>query len=60
MATLSAELTRTSPVSRTYGLRSISGKTIDSRLAFIIAAGVLGGLSLVAVPTAARAVIGPR
>lgn len=42
-----AALTRTSPVSRIYGLGSIYGKTMrDSRLAFIIAAGLLGGLSL--------------
>lgn len=35
--------------SRIYGLGSIYGKTIrDSRLAFIIAAGVLGGMMLVA------------
>lgn len=48
MATAAATLTRTSPVSRIYGLGSIYGKTIrDSRLAFIIAAGLLGGLSLV-------------
>jgi Putative exporter of polyketide antibiotics len=41
-------LTRTSAVSRIYGFGSIYGKTIrDSRLAFIIAAGMLGGLSLV-------------
>ncbi len=41
-------LTRISPVSRVYGFGSIYGKTIrDSRLAFIIAAGLLGGLSLV-------------
>jgi polyether ionophore transport system permease protein len=39
---------RISPVSRIYGFGSIYGKTIrDSRLAFIIAAGLLGGLSLV-------------
>jgi ABC-2 type transport system permease protein len=53
MATTSAPmsapaLTRTSAISRIYGLGSIYGKTIrDSRLAFIIAAGLLGGLSLV-------------
>ncbi|HTK43878.1 MAG TPA: hypothetical protein VL749_00805 [Patescibacteria group bacterium] len=44
----SLELTRTSAISRVYGFGSIFGKTIrDSRLAFIIAAGLLGGLSLV-------------
>ena len=44
----SLELTRTSALSRIYGFGSIYGKTIrDSRLAFIIAAGLLGGLSLV-------------
>ena len=48
MTTASAGLTRTSPISRIYGLGSIYGKTIrDSRLAFIIAAGLLGGLALV-------------
>jgi ABC-2 type transport system permease protein len=48
MALASAELTRSSSISRIYGLGSIYGKTIrDSRLAFIIAAGLLGGLSLV-------------
>jgi ABC-2 type transport system permease protein len=42
------QLTRTSALSRIYGFGSIFGKTIrDSRLAFIIAAGLLGGLSLV-------------
>jgi ABC-2 type transport system permease protein len=47
MAAASGELTGTSPISRIYGLGSIYGKTIrDSRLAFIIAAGLLGGLSL--------------
>jgi ABC-2 type transport system permease protein len=41
-------MTRISPLSRLYGFGSIYGKTIrDSRLAFIIAAGLLGGLSLV-------------
>jgi ABC-2 type transport system permease protein len=41
-------LTGISPFSRLYGFGSIYGKTIrDSRLAFIIAAGLLGGLSLV-------------
>ena len=35
-------------ISRLYGFGSIYGKTIrDSRLAFIIAAGLLGGLALV-------------
>jgi ABC-2 type transport system permease protein len=44
----SLQLTRTSALSRIYGLGSIYGKTMrDSRLAFIIAAGLLGGLSLV-------------
>lgn len=44
----SLQLTRTSAISRVYGFGSIYGKTIrDSRLAFIIAAGLLGGLSLV-------------
>src|SRR5262245_16113452 len=39
--------TRTSTFSRFYGLGSIYGKTLrDSRLAFIIAAGLLGGLAL--------------
>ncbi|HWH20121.1 MAG TPA: hypothetical protein VN671_06280 [Solirubrobacterales bacterium] len=49
MATVaSLGLTRTSALSRIYGFGSIYGKTIrDSRLAFIIAAGLLGGLSLV-------------
>ena len=49
MATASTlQLTRTSALSRIYGFGSIYGKTIrDSRLAFIIAAGLLGGLSLV-------------
>jgi ABC-2 type transport system permease protein len=47
MAAASGEVTGTSPISRIYGLGSIYGKTIrDSRLAFIIAAGLLGGLSL--------------
>jgi len=47
-ATATAGLTRPSAISRYYGLGSIYGKTIrDSRLAFIIAAGLLGGLSLV-------------
>jgi ABC-2 type transport system permease protein len=37
-----------SSLSRVYGLGSIYGKTIrDSRLAFIIAAGLLGGMALV-------------
>jgi ABC-2 type transport system permease protein len=44
----SLSLTRTSALSRIYGFGSIYGKTMrDSRLAFIIAAGLLGGLSLV-------------
>jgi len=48
MATATAELTRSTALSRFYGFGSIYGKTIrDSRLAFIIAAGMLGGLSLV-------------
>jgi ABC-2 type transport system permease protein len=47
-AAVAPGLTRVSPVSRFYGLGSIYGKTVrDSRLAFIIAAGLLGGLSLV-------------
>ena len=46
--TASIQLTRASAISRIYGFGSIYGKTIrDSRLAFIIAAGLLGGLSLV-------------
>ena len=46
--TARVELTRTSSVSRFYGLGTIYAKTMrDSRLAFIIAAGLLGGLSLV-------------
>ncbi|HLX36112.1 MAG TPA: hypothetical protein VKR30_12825 [Candidatus Limnocylindrales bacterium] len=48
MSAATVELTRSSAFSRIYGLGSIYGKTIrDSRLAFIIAAGLLGGLSLV-------------
>jgi len=48
MTAASLQLTRTSAISRVYGFGSIYGKTIrDSRLAFIIAAGLLGGLSLV-------------
>jgi polyether ionophore transport system permease protein len=50
MATAAAQapLTRASAISRIYGFGSIYAKTIrDSRLAFIIAAGLLGGLSLV-------------
>ena len=48
MATTTAGLTRTSGLSRIYGFGSIYGKSIrDSRLAFIIAAGLLGGMSLV-------------
>lgn len=47
MATASAGLTRTSAISRIYGLGSIYAKTMrDSRLAFIIVAGLLGGLAL--------------
>ena len=47
MTTASAELTRTSAVSRIYGFGSIYAKTMrDSRLAFIIVAGLLGGLAL--------------
>jgi ABC-2 type transport system permease protein len=43
----SIELTRISPISRLYGFGSIYGKTIrDSRLALIVAGGLLGGLSL--------------
>jgi ABC-2 type transport system permease protein len=48
----SAPASRVAPISawsRLYGFGSIYGKTIrDSRLAFIIAAGVLGGMMLVA------------
>jgi ABC-2 type transport system permease protein len=48
MATASAELTRSSAFSRFIGFGSIYAKTMrDSRLAFIIATGLLGGLSLV-------------
>lgn len=40
-------LTRTSPLSRIYGLGTIYAKTMrDSRLALIIVAGLLGGLAL--------------
>lgn len=47
MATTTGELTRISPISRIYGLGSIYAKTVrDSRLAFIVVAGLLGGLSL--------------
>jgi ABC-2 type transport system permease protein len=47
MATTNLELTRSSAVSRIYGFGSIYAKTVrDSRLAFLIAAGLLGGLSL--------------
>jgi len=47
MAAAATTLTRSSAISRFYGFGSIYGKTIrDSRLAFIIAAGLLGGLSL--------------
>jgi ABC-2 type transport system permease protein len=57
MTTQAAPLTgRISPLSRIYGFGSIYGKTIrDSRLAFIIAAGLLGGLALAmgaAIPSA--------
>ena len=47
MTAQSAPVTaRISPLSRIYGFGSIYGKTIrDSRLAFIIAAGLLGGLA---------------
>ncbi len=48
----SSPIQRAAPIStwsRLYGFGSIYGKTIrDSRLAFIIAAGVLGGMMLVA------------
>ncbi|HEY4227867.1 MAG TPA: hypothetical protein VGM49_05975 [Candidatus Limnocylindrales bacterium] len=48
MAAATIELVRTSTLSRVYGFGSIYAKTMrDSRLAFIIAAGLLGGLSLV-------------
>jgi ABC-2 type transport system permease protein len=44
-----SRVARISTWSRLYGFGSIYGKTIrDSRLAFIIAAGVLGGMMLVA------------
>ncbi len=47
-STATAALTRASGISRVYGFGSIYGKTIrDSRLSFIIAAGLLGGMSLV-------------
>ena len=47
MTARAAGLTRTSSFSRVYGLGSIYAKsTRDSRLAFIIVAGLLGGLSL--------------
>jgi ABC-2 type transport system permease protein len=47
-ATAPARPLRASAFSRVYGLGSIYAKTVrDSRLAFIIAAGLLGGLSLV-------------
>jgi len=55
MATAVAAAPRASAFSRIYGFGSIYAKTIrDSRLAFIIAAGLLGGLSLAmgaAIPT---------
>ena len=48
MATTSVAPTRIAPISRFYGFGSIYAKTVrDSRLAFIIAAGLLGGLALV-------------
>ena len=48
MASAAMAPVRASGLSRVYGFGSIYGKTIrDSRLAFIIAAGLLGGLSLV-------------
>jgi ABC-2 type transport system permease protein len=47
MATATVELTRTSAISRWFGFGTLYGKTMrDSRLAFLIAAGLLGGLSL--------------
>jgi ABC-2 type transport system permease protein len=47
MAATTAGRTRTSAISRIYGFGSIYAKTIrDSRLAFIIVAGLLGGLAL--------------
>ena len=47
MTTATVELTRTSARSRIYGFGTLYGKTMrDSRLAFLIAAGLLGGLSL--------------
>jgi ABC-2 type transport system permease protein len=47
MATATVELTRTSAISRWFGFGTVYGKTMrDSRLAFLIAAGLLGGLSL--------------
>lgn len=46
-ASAAAATTRPSPLSRVYGFGSIFAKSIrDSRLAFIIAAGLLGGLAL--------------
>jgi ABC-2 type transport system permease protein len=46
-STTAPALTRISAVSRIYGLGSIYAKTMrDSRLAFIIVAGLLGGLAL--------------
>jgi ABC-2 type transport system permease protein len=48
MATTSVASARIGPISRFYGFGSIYAKTVrDSRLAFIIAAGLLGGLALV-------------
>jgi ABC-2 type transport system permease protein len=47
MSAATATLSRTSAFGRVYGFGSVYGKTIrDSRLAFLIAAGLLGGLSL--------------
>jgi ABC-2 type transport system permease protein len=47
MATTSTAPARPSPISRIYGFGSVYGKTVrDSRLAFIIVAGLLGGLAL--------------
>lgn len=48
MTAAAVQLTRSSAVSKIYGFGSIYGKTIrDSRLAFIIAAGLFGALALV-------------
>src|SRR3954470_2748457 len=47
-AITATSVTRVSPISRFYGFGSIYGKTLrDSRLAFIIVAGLLGGMALV-------------